>query len=336
LGLDRVGIDDDFFALGGHSLLAVRLVARIEKAFGRRLPLAALFRHGTIRQLADLLAAPDPGGNAARVLPLQPDGEGRALFFMPSIGGELLFSRALIQELGTEFPVMGLQPPLAAENIEQFRDFRTTARILAGSLRSYQSQGPYALAGFSYGGLMAYEVACLLSEMGEKVDVLAVIDTGPGNRGEKPRWGDACRRMGRIAANLPAWVCDECRHFEPGRWAGGAGRKLRRVYRYLSSAGRAKLELDDLFDVRRIPSQNRELMTAVFAALRDYQPRPYRGKLVLLRAETRSLLGGSAPDLGWRRWVADLEIRPIRGNHESILHPPHVGELARQLRELLE
>jgi amino acid adenylation domain-containing protein len=335
LAVDRVGADDDFFELGGHSLLAVRLFARIETAFGRKLPLAALFQHGTIAHLASLLAQSGPATEVAIVMPLQPGGDGRTLFLMPSIGGELLFSRALIEELGKRFPVMGIQPTLDARNLEPFRTFRTTARCFVSVLRAYQPHGPYALAGFSYGGLMAFEVACVLSELGETVDPLAVIDTGPGRRGLPPQLGDRWRRLSRIAANLPSWLRKECRQFSASRLAGSAARKLRRLYRLLVSGGRSDVQLDDAFDVSRIPSQNRELMRAIFAAFRDYVPQPYAGRLTLFRANTRPLLADNPYDLGWGRYVRAVDVRPSDGDHETLLHPPHVGELARQLAELL-
>jgi amino acid adenylation domain-containing protein len=335
LALDRIGVDDNFFALGGHSLLAIRLFTRIEQAFGRKLPLAVLFQHGTIGHLANLLADSIPVTKVATVMPLQPGGDGRPLFVMPSIAGELLLSRALIEELGKRFPVLGIQPPLAAPNLDQFRDFRTTARCFVSALRTYQPYGPYALVGFSYGGIMAFEVACLLTESGENVDLLAVIDTGPGRRGLKPQFGDRWRRLCRIAANLPSWFREECRQFSISRLAGSSARKVRRFYRLLASGGCTGMELDDVFDVSRIPSQNRELMQTVFAAFRDYVPRPYAGKLTLFRANTRPLLSDCLDDLGWGQYVGAVDVRPINGNHESILHQPHVGELTRQLAELL-
>jgi len=336
LGLEEVGVNDNFFALGGHSLLAVRMFARIEKLFGRKLPLAVLFQHGTIGHLAMLLTESSPTTELAAVLPLETRGAGRALFLMPSIGGELLFSKTLIEGLGGRFPVIGIQPALAARNLEQFRDFRQTACSLVSALCSYQPHGPYALAGYSYGGMMAYEVACLLTAAGETVDLLAIIDTGPGSRGLQPQFGDGCRKLSRIVANLPSWVRDEFRQFSARRLASSAARKLRWVYRHLASGGRAPRELDDVFDAGQVPSQNLELMRTVFAAFRDYEPKPYAGKLTLLRARIGPLLSGSSRDLGWGRLVDTLEIRQINGNHESILHRPHVNELARQLVDLMD
>ena len=109
LGINQIGIHANFFALGGHSLLAVRLFARIEKAFGRKLPLAILFRRGTIEHLAEILAEPSRQTEIATVLPLQTTGDGRPLFLMPTIGGGALVSRPLFELLDGRFPIFGLQ-----------------------------------------------------------------------------------------------------------------------------------------------------------------------------------------------------------------------------------
>src|SRR5262249_757059 len=158
---------------------------------------------------------------------------------------------------------------------------------------------------------------------------------GPERRGLGSRAGGAWINLTRILANLPHWVREEFRDFSPGRWISSARRKFRYLCRRLTSKGRISVRLDDLFDVSRIPAQHRELMQTVSAAFRGSTPRRYPGKLSLFQAQTRPLLSASSPDLGWSRFVEDLDVRRIRGNHETILHPPHVSELARHLREFL-
>ena len=336
LGLDHIGVDDSFFELGGHSLMAVRLFARIEQAFGRKLPVAMIFQHGTIAHLANCLAESVPVPEIVTAMQLQAGRNGgRPLFLMPSIAGELLISKLLIEELGKCYPVIGMQPSFDARNINGFRDIRTTARHFVSAFAPYQPHGPYALAGFSYGGYLAFEVACILNELGESVDLLALIDTGPNRRGLKPQFGERWRRLARILGNVPFWLCEEFRHFSAKRLAGSAARKLRRFYRILASHRRARIEVDDIFELSGRSSQNYERMQTVFAACRDYVPRPYAGKLTLFRAKTRPLLGGCFDDLGWGRYVGAVDVRSINGDHETILHPPHVGELTRQLAELL-
>jgi thioesterase domain-containing protein len=183
---------------------------------------------------------------------------------------------------------------------------------------------------------MAFEVACLLNESGETIDLLAVIDTGPGMRGYQPRFGDLWTRLFRVVANLPLWLREEIRDFSARRLCSSLARKLRHLHRWLASGGRKSRELDDVIDVSKLPAQNIELMSTVYAAFRDYVSRHYAGKLTLFRANTRSLLSGCSHDLGWGRFVEALDVRRINGNHETILHRPHVNELARQLGALLE
>lgn len=331
LGIDKVGLEDDFFDLGGHSLLAVKLFARIEQEFGRKLPLATLFQHGSISHFARLLDESAQDSRLVRIIPLRPVHGGRPLFVMPSIAGELLYSRPLIERLSAQVSVMGIQPALDAENLELFRDFRRTAEHFVQALRERQPRGPYALLGYSYGGFMAYEAACLLREQGETVEVLAVIDTGPGYRGIKLTLGERCLWCARVVANFPRWVREELRDFSPRRLSRSAYRKLRHVSRRIRSAGRAERQFDDAFDAGQVPSQNQELMRVVFAAFRDYRPRHFAGHLTLLRARTRPLFSGAPRDLGWSRLTDSLEICDIDGNHESILHSPNLEQLASAL-----
>ena len=336
LGIQEIGIHDNFFALGGHSLLAVRLFAHIEKLFGRSLPLAMLFQHGTIGQLAELLVESRPDSDIATVLSLHPEGDGRPLFMMPTIGGGAMVSRALFPFLGSRFPIFGLQLSLAPQNLNHFRDFRATASCIVKALLKFQPHGPYALAGFSYGGMMAFEVACQLNELGENVDLLAVIDTGPGRQGLDLHWNERWTTMSRIAMNMPSWLREELRTFSASQFTERSTRKLRQLFRVIASKGLAKKELDDVFDLGRIPIQNRALPQALYDGFRDYIPRPYSGRLTLIRAQTGPLLHGRLNDLGWNRFASSLDIRPVPGNHETIWHPPHVNELARQFSILME
>ena len=110
LGLDKVGVQDNFFDLGGHSMLAIRLFAKIEEAFGIRIPLAALFRGATVKELAEILRSREDSLSRDWIVPLQPDGKQRPLFLVHSVSGNLLFWKPLISHLGPEQPCYGLHP----------------------------------------------------------------------------------------------------------------------------------------------------------------------------------------------------------------------------------
>jgi amino acid adenylation domain-containing protein len=342
LGIDRVGVHDNFFDLGGHSLLAVELFARLEKQFHRRLPLAVLFRQGTVAELARLLAGPAGPARDVSVVELQAGGAGgqRPLFLIPSLGGELLFGRLLIRHLGKEIPVYGLQPRLVGDAVKRFGEFEPTAALYRQALQDHQPRGPYALAGFSYGGFLAYEVARQLRELGHEVDLLAVLDTGPGRRGLRPARGDFRRRWAAILRNLPSWIREDALWASPGDLWKRTHRHLRNLARRWLGRLRGVtpvLNLEDAFtDADRIPTQNRELMATIWRAFRAYVPQPYPGRVTLLRARTRSLFSTSGPDLGWG-WFArgGVDVRIIPGHHGNILGEPHVRILARELKKAL-
>jgi thioesterase domain-containing protein len=102
-------------------------------------------------------------------------------------------AKALTKDSTRHLSIVGVHFSQAKQYHDQFRDFKQSATRVVNALRTFQPQGPYSLAGYSYGGLMAYEVACQLTEMGEEVDLLAVVDTGPGRKGRKPQSGEPFR-----------------------------------------------------------------------------------------------------------------------------------------------
>jgi len=156
--------------------------ARIEKQFGKTLPLELLFQNGTIEQIAMHLQ-PDQSSDAfASVIPLDTSGRGRNFYLMPSIGGELIYAKPLVERLRGKAPLMGLQGSLRPSQIEQHQDFVRTASLYLSVLRTHQPQGSYSLGGFSYGGVLAYEIARQLTEARQEVELLVVMHTGPAWR----------------------------------------------------------------------------------------------------------------------------------------------------------
>ena len=336
LALRSIGVHDNFFDVGGNSLLAAQMFVRIADLFGRKLPMATLLQYGTIAKLAQRLHQSESVSDIASILPLQPHGNGRPLFFFPSIGGDTIFARNLIRELGRPFPMVGIQPVLTMSHLDQFRDFQITARSYVSTLQAYQPHGPYALVGYSYGGFMAYEAACLLAELGESVDRLIIIDWGPARRLRELYPESRWRSISRLVTNLPGWLREEARHFSASRLASNATRKLRRLIRRLMASDKLPVELDDAYDISHLPPERLELMQALYAAFQQHMPRRYAGQLTLIRAKTRGLLDDSPLDLHWNKFVDALELREMDGNHSTILHPPHVAQLAWHLAEAMK
>ncbi|MCX7362310.1 MAG: AMP-binding protein, partial [Alphaproteobacteria bacterium] len=174
LAVERIGIHDNFFDLGGHSLLAVRLMSLVHERFGGELPLSSLFEAPDIARQAVLL---DQGGGAwSPLVCLQPKGTKPPLFCVHAVAGDLLAYRALARHLGEERPFYGLRAPGIASGAHP-GTIEGLATLYLGAIRAVQPAGPYRLAGWSMGGLIAYEMARQLQQAGERVASLALIDS---------------------------------------------------------------------------------------------------------------------------------------------------------------
>jgi amino acid adenylation domain-containing protein len=174
LGRGGLGRDDNFFALGGHSLLTLRLRNRLESA-GLGVEVADLFRYPTIAGLAAVLARRETAAGESAVDVVRAEGEGSPLFLLHDGFGLALYAHTLAARLPGGFPVYALNDTASAQN--ESASITLLADRLFAALRATQPQGPYRLAGWSFGGLLAYELATRLVDAGETVAYLGLIDS---------------------------------------------------------------------------------------------------------------------------------------------------------------
>jgi len=174
LGRGGFGREDNFFALGGHSLLTLRLRKRLE-AGGIAVEIADLFRYPTIAGLAAALAQREAAAGTGAVSVVRADGEGAPLFLLHDGFGLTLYAHGLTARLGEGFPVYALEDTAAAQ--DESASITLLADRLFSPLRAAQPQGPYRLAGWSFGGVLAYELATRLIDAGEQVAYLGLIDS---------------------------------------------------------------------------------------------------------------------------------------------------------------
>jgi len=188
LGVERIGIDDNFFDIGGHSLLAAKLFAELDTQFDRPLPLATIFRTPTIREMAKLYR--DPGSAVANstLVTLSSTGSLPPIFAIPGAYGNVVFYGDVARALGPDQPFYALQA-LGLDG--QARPLETIEEIAAHNLREIrkvQPAGPYVLVGSCFGASVAYEMASRLLEAKEEIAMLALFDPPRRNHeGEQPR-----------------------------------------------------------------------------------------------------------------------------------------------------
>src|SRR5207248_11020268 len=190
LGIEPLGIGDDFFELGLTSVVAARLFARLERELGKTLPLGALFQAPTIERLAELIEAEPRESRWTSLVPIQPSGSQPPIFCVHGGAGTILHLQPLARRLGTDQPFYGLQARGLYGGEPPHGTVEEMAAHYLDELRGVQPEGPYYLAGYCFGSIVAFEMAQRLVRNDEQVNMLV------GFNGPSPDW---IRRYGNIA-----------------------------------------------------------------------------------------------------------------------------------------
>jgi thioesterase domain-containing protein len=314
LRIERVGRHDNFFDLGGHSLAAAQMIGQLNQ-LGVNLPLMAIFQHGTIKQLADIVSRQSRSGPAKsdNLVAIRSSGSRTPLFLIHEVSGQVLPYIALAGLLEEDQPVYGIQATHVDE--EAAMDIEQMAQSYLGAIRQVQPHGPYQLAGWSAGGLVAYEMASLLLGEDEAVQFVGMIDT----------YHPALDIDGTERGDTEVLLAFLQSHYDI---AEGTLRSLRdavEVETFVHEARKAGLLPPDvqLAEVQRYIQMYR----CQTAALQRYRPQPTTTPVHLFTAEHQP---GEDPKRGWGNLLGSLlQQHPIGGTHHSIVVGPHVVDLAR-------
>ncbi|WP_329044944.1 amino acid adenylation domain-containing protein [Amycolatopsis sp. NBC_01488] len=179
LGVPAVGLHDDFFALGGHSLLATRLLSRVRERLAGGLGIRDLFDHPTPARLARRIESSEGGTSFDVLLPLRREGSREPLFCVHPAGCVSWSYHGLAAHLADR-PLHGLQARGIVDDAALPADVGAMAADYLAEIRRAQPHGPYHLLGWSFGGVVAHEIACRLQDEGEQVALLVSLDSAPG------------------------------------------------------------------------------------------------------------------------------------------------------------
>jgi amino acid adenylation domain-containing protein len=328
LGVESVGLDDDFFALGGHSLLAVRLLAEVNERLGTSISLSRIFSAPTVREMAAEIDDASAKRQTVAGSVVLRRGADPPLFCVPGLGGHPIDFVPLVRRLALPRGVRGLVYPGYDGEVDPPSTIEDIASRMLERVRAVQPSGPYRIAGYSLGGLVAYEMARGLRAAGEEVALLAVWDTYPGRPSALP----LLRRLRIHAARFAREPFRGKVRYVRARAFRLFGRLRGRRSRYAAPEAWAKGRGSSWFEV------NRRLWEACRAAADAYRPSPYPGRLVLCRSDRRSwddfLLDD--PYLRWDRLALEGVVRHrIEAEHMRLLKEPFVAELARIMDEHL-
>ena len=327
LGISRIGVTDNFFALGGTSLSVVRLVAAMERATGVQFELGDVFRAPTIAELI-ASAGIHAAQSASVVVPLQHEGDGIPIFCLYGVN----IYKSFAESVGSDQPVYGVYVREEQAIVNQVIDGNSPeisidllVQAYDNAITRFRPHGPYRLAGFSFGGIMAVELATALRARGETVEQVMLLDTvlAQGQRRNWRKW--IAHHAGKLAnpdslakaLNRARKVVSHGLHFR----------------KRLPQANTTRAEIDADVAARQVAAFRR--------AASHWQPdrNAVDFPVVLFRAADKSRWAPYVDlldDYGWGRYLGErFCVVDVPGAHRSIIEPPNVAELGRRAREFL-
>lgn len=345
LRVDNIAATDNFFDLGGHSLMLLRLSRLIQKEFALELPLSQLFQTPTIAGLAQVIRqlATSESDTWNSLVPLNPRGSKRPLFLVHSL---MLYGR-LPHALGDDQPFYGLQPlPFEDHHGQDYVEFMLADHIR--QIKRVQPHGPYQIAGWCFAGWLAYEVARRLEAGGDRVSLLALLDSWCPYKGSAPLEagvsGEPIRRGLRTRLRSLAFKVNfRGRQFVrlgAVERRGAMGRMLRDLWsKYtlpLERSAKSRLYRLILRFNLPMPDLLRDSTVVTYDWLRTYQVKPFGGEINLIRPGDIAVPPDADPCCGWRPLTSG-EIRShfVPGDRSTMFLGNNLSLLADVLRTLM-
>jgi amino acid adenylation domain-containing protein len=336
LGVEGIGATQSFFSVGGNSLLALRLFTRVNRVLECDLPLSTLLSGATVRQMAAAIEAQRRAPAAlASIVALQPEGSLPPVFMVHASDRTVMGYVNLVRHLGMDQPAFGIRD--VGDDAA-----RPLARIAAdhvAAMRAVQPHGPYHLLGWSFGGLVVFEMALQLQRAGERAAFVGFMDTMAPELYRAWPWDSEAD----LVINLAGDIAARARRPFTLRAEDLEGLDVDEQVRRAMAELEAEDALPERFDADALMEQCR-LVRDRDRSFADYAPARLHGTVTLFRAEVGSehlpeFLEGYPPHerrtYAWCRHADEVEVRDVPGEHGNLGSEPQVRVLAREMRAAL-
>ncbi|MDM9630301.1 non-ribosomal peptide synthetase [Robiginitalea aurantiaca] len=329
LKIDPIDVNGDFFELGGHSLIAVRVMTQLEKETGNRLPLVALLENPSVKKLAAYMDSAFVTWDS--LVPLKPKGTKVPLYIVHGAHHNVFIFNDLAKLLDVEQPVYALQPKGLDGVSEPFDTIEEMAAHYISEIQAAHPEGPYALAGFSMGGIVAYEMSRQLRAQGKQVKNLSMFDAYVF-----PMYYFRNPLMKKIVSLL--YLIGKIFFMILNMFSSKKNFKRRIQLTYQSVSGvflRLKVGREKQHEMQHNRSYKMDSMHNL--ATHRYTIEPQDIVLDIFRSSEEINFVHDSNFLGWKK-IARKGIRKhmVPGNHIDMFAPPNVDAFAKQLQYVLD
>ncbi|WP_394749356.1 non-ribosomal peptide synthetase [Spongiimicrobium salis] len=332
LEMEKIDVFSDFFELGGHSLLALRIMTQIEKETGKRLAISSLLEYPTIAKLASFIAIHDEPTALDSLVPIKEGGNKTPLYIVHGGDYNVLIFHALAKNLDDDQPVYGLQAK-GLNGIDEPHDcVKEMASDYIKEIMKANPEGPYALAGYSFGGVIAFEMARQLTAQGKKVNTVALLDSYvfPNYYYASPlkkKMVSALYLVGKVGFAIKTMFYSVS-HFK---------RRMRLLknglyHHYLKLKHGKEKHHEMLYNWPL------KLDTMHHQAICRYHMVPQDIEVDLFRVSTNDIYFAHDPKyLGWKKFaLKGVQKHMIPGNHQDMFSSPNVETMGRTMQEILD
>ena len=334
LGVERVGIHDNFFELGGHSLMAVRMITRLEAEIGMQFPLSFLFKYPTI---ASLLSSTELKPSTVEtqwksLVPIKSSGSKIPVYIIHGSGLNVITFSTIATFVDPEQPVFGLQAKGLSGLEDPLDDMKEIARSYILEILEHNPTGPYAIAGYSFGGYVAVEMRRQLELMGKKVKMLAIFDTNAVQSDHYRKWPHNLWNKVKNQGPKFKWIMESLLS-RPGPTIQYQSFLLSRAIKTaVSKLTGLKTSESNTFYTRVDKITEKHLY-----AFQNYEMKPFDDTVHLFRAKERIYFVNDFQYLGWRRYaLKGVKVYEVPGDHKTMLLNPNAQEFARALQKALD
>jgi amino acid adenylation domain-containing protein len=330
LGIKHISVTDNFFQLGGHSIIAVQTMVLVEKRTGQRLPIATLFEHPTIQQLAQWVDNTDKKTIGRSLVRIKVGGTKMPLYIIHGEGLNLLIFNSLATNMHPEQPIYGLQAIGLNGTDEPLDNIPDIAASYNAEILQQNPTGPYAIAGYSLGGYIAAEMVKQLTAMGKEVIMLAMIDTNLKPFDGYSKTGILFKKIKRQCPKTVFLFRSFFNH--PTATLAYQGLIIKaKITETLAKVGVVKAQPE-----HDIPDYMKNIIIKLRTAIFHYRPTPYNGKIYLFKAKTRIFFIDDPEYLGWEEYaLKGVVVNEVPGDHKVMLLPPNDKVFAKKLQGVL-
>jgi len=330
LGCRNISLDDNFFDLGGHSLIAVKMMNHLEKETGKRIPLTALFEGPTIEKLASLINKKEHKWDS--FVPIKSSGNKIPIYLIHGVGLNVLIFSPLAKYLHPEQPIYGIQAKGLNGTDKLLDKMEEIAAHYIDEIMKQNPDGPYAIGGYSFGGLIALEMSKQLKAMGKKVILTCMFDSYAFKSFyHEPLYKKILIKSHEIFMRI-VYALYFMTH-EPKIVVTNKIRYAKIILRSLFE----KLSVKKGISEDNFVGYSKRATQMYQAAFRNYKLTPYDGTIDVFRSKKQTYYMKDFKFLGWKPYALQgITVHEVPGYHLDMFTYPNVEEFAKILQARLD